>query len=100
MAWSWVLQFLNDTRPCETTVVSIAEGLSKRLVDPKKEALVADPSLRMVAVPAERTARTRDIPAALAPRQWPQRGCLELVSPPMAYEECVRARKVLRSHFR
>ena len=80
-------------------MVSIAEGLSKRLVDPKKDALVADPSFRMVAVPAERTARTRDNPAAFAPEQCPQRGCLELVSPPMTYEEWVRARKVFVSHF-
>ena len=94
-----MLQFLNDTGPCDTTVVSIAEGLSKRLVEPKNEALVADPSLRMVAVPAERTARTSDRPAAFAPKQCPQRGCLELVSPPIAYEEWVRARNVFMSHF-
>ena len=41
---SWVLQSLKVTGPWETTVVSMAEGLSKRCVDPRKEARVAEPS--------------------------------------------------------
>jgi hypothetical protein len=67
--WSWVLQSEKVTRPSETTVVSIADGLSKRSVDPRKEARVADPSLRIRAVGEERTASMSVIPAGLGIEQ-------------------------------
>ena len=50
------------TGPWETTVVSMAEGLSKRCVEPRKEARVADPSFRIRAVGEERTASMSEAP--------------------------------------
>ena len=64
------------TGPWEATVVSMAEGLSKRKVEPSiKEARVAEPSLGIFAV--------GEWPAGLGRVQCPQWGCLEFVSPPM-----------------
>ena len=70
--WSWVLQSEKVTRPFETMVVSMAEGLSKRRVDPRKDARVADPSLRTRAEGEERTASMSVVPAGLGSVQWPQ----------------------------
>ena len=61
--WSCVLQLEKRTGPCETIVVSIAEGLSKRQVDPRKEARVAEPSFRILADGEERTASMIEEPA-------------------------------------
>ena len=82
-AWSWVFQPLKVTGPRETTVVSMAEGLSNRRVDPRKEARVAEPSLRIFAVGEAWIASMSVRPAGLGRVQWPQWGCLEFVSPPM-----------------
>ena len=64
-------------------MVSMAEGLSKRRVEPRKEARVADPSLRIFAVGEAWIAFMSEWPAGFGRVQWPQWGCLELVSPPM-----------------
>ena len=79
----WVCQLLKVMGPCDAIVVSIAEGLSNRKVEPRKEALVAEPSFRILAVGEERTASMRESPAGLGSVQWPQCGCLAFVSPPM-----------------
>ena len=63
--WLCVLQFEKATGPCETTVVSIAESLSNREVDPRKEARVAEPLLTILAVGEERTASMIEEPAGL-----------------------------------
>ena len=81
--WLCILQVEKATAPCETTVVSIAEGLSDREVDPRKEARVAEPLLSILAVGEERTVSMIEEPAGLGRVQWLQWGCLALMSPPM-----------------
>ena len=68
-AWSWVFQLTKVTGPREATVVSIAEGLSNRWVAPRKEARVAEPSLRIRAVGQDRTASMSARPAGFGSLQ-------------------------------
>ena len=48
---------------------------------------MAEPSFKILAEGEDRTASMIDEPAGLGRVQWPQWGCLALVSPPMTYEE-------------